>query len=86
MLAASLYLIYEWRFLAIGAPDRGAGILLSWTTLTSPHLPADYLSITHLAVTHLTTCIYLLSLCIFELVELCLSEEEEEVQPPSCAF
>ena len=44
MLAASLYLIYERRFLAIGAPDRGAGILLSWTTLTSPHLPTDYLS------------------------------------------
>ena len=62
MLAASLYLIYERRFLAIGAPDRGAGILLSWTTLTSPHLPTDYLSITHLAVTHLTACIYLPSL------------------------
>ena len=68
MLAASLYLIYERRFLAIGAPDRGAGILLSWTTLTSPPLPADYLSITHLAVTHLTACIYLPSLCISELV------------------
>ena len=86
MLVSSIYLIYEQRFYAIGAPDRGAVIFLSWTTLTSPHLPIDYLSITHLAVTYLTACIYLLSLCISVLVELCLSEEEEEVQPPSCAF
>ena len=42
MLAALLYLIYEWNFDVIGSLDHGAVTLLSWTMLMSPHLPTDY--------------------------------------------